>query len=759
MNAVVTPILQPDATAMQAHIEHLFGGFLDGCQDGLVELAWTDTRPDESGRHRLRNARLYGTDQLDELVEEAARLNATPMCNVYIGAALRHPHTAPFGRAKDDDAWALTALYVDLDDPGVALAAKEIYRDAKPTMVVVTGRAPHTRAQLWWRLSEVITDTGEWPAALRGIAAAMNGDPTVTNPSRVMRLAGSIAWPVKEGRTIEATGIQPLRNPGQQAYAADHIKRLFPPVAAPAGGEASVTGVEAQHSTNSLGLSSKIKDGRERYMRDTVLACLIEFIGENGTEPSAQDLFDAAWPQYEQHVDLETRGGRGPDEFAEKCRYTLERFARGELRGLENADAVLQVWSRKKQANQGWSRAQPAQEAQPEEVQTTVPLSSAFPINALDIPPRSWVVPGLLIRRHTSLLVAPGGVGKSLLTLQTAMALGSGKPWAGWSIDRPYRTLVINAEDDTDELRRRMVAATSEMDLRQEDIGDRVLLADDPESIVVAKIDPKTKAVIRMPLVEQLVASIVQHQIDVIIVDPFAETFEGEENSNSEMKWVAAIWREIGRRTNAAVLLVHHTKKYAKDMGGDADAARGGGALVNSARIAATLFAMTDDEASKFEIPAEDRTRYVRFDDAKANLSLITSKSKWFKKVSVDIGNAQGLRPSDEVGVLVPWSPPGPFDGISIVTLNHALDEISRGVVDEEGKPTGVLFSPFAQSKTRWVGQVVKNFVGCDDARAKAILAAWFKSGQLKEVEHTDNNRNRTKGVIVDDTRLGVIDA
>jgi hypothetical protein len=69
---------------MRAHLEHLFGGYLDGCHEGLVELAWTDTRPVE-GKYALRHAGLFGTDRLDELVEEAARLNSQPMCNVYDG--------------------------------------------------------------------------------------------------------------------------------------------------------------------------------------------------------------------------------------------------------------------------------------------------------------------------------------------------------------------------------------------------------------------------------------------------------------------------------------------------------------------------------------------------------------------------------------------------------------------------------------------------------------------------------------------------
>ena len=117
--ATVQPMLEPDTELMLAHVEHLFGGFLDGYQDGLIELAWTNSKPNpKTGKYDLAFAHLYGTDQFDDLVKEAARLNSTPMCNVYIGAWLRKPGTAPFARTLDTDAWAMTAGYADLDDPG-----------------------------------------------------------------------------------------------------------------------------------------------------------------------------------------------------------------------------------------------------------------------------------------------------------------------------------------------------------------------------------------------------------------------------------------------------------------------------------------------------------------------------------------------------------------------------------------------------------------------------------------------------------------
>ena len=81
-------------------------------------------------------------------------------------------------------------------------------------------------------------------------------------------------------------------------------------------------------------------------MRNTISACLIEYIGENGCCPTPEALFDAAWPQYERKVDL-TRSGRGPKEFAKKCAYTVQRFERGDIRGIETLEKAIEVYRRK----------------------------------------------------------------------------------------------------------------------------------------------------------------------------------------------------------------------------------------------------------------------------------------------------------------------------------------------------------------------------------------------------------------------------
>ena len=122
---------------------------------GHVELAWTPAeRPADGVKQPVPLARLFGTDELDALVEMAAKRNAEPFCNVYIGAALRHPDTPRNKRTSDADAWSLTAPYGDLDKEDAVKNARAVYGENKPTLITLTGEVPHARIQPWWRLTE-----------------------------------------------------------------------------------------------------------------------------------------------------------------------------------------------------------------------------------------------------------------------------------------------------------------------------------------------------------------------------------------------------------------------------------------------------------------------------------------------------------------------------------------------------------------------------------------------------------------------------
>ena len=359
-----------------------------------------------------------------------------------------------------------------------------------------------------------------------------------------------------------------------------------------------------------------------------------------------------------------------------------------------------------------------------------LPLLRAFPIDEKTIPPRDWIIPGLFARRQVSVIVAPSGSGKSLLTLQLAIACALKMEWAGWRPRNQFRIMIINSEDDFDEVRRRFAAAVHVMQVDQDTLHDRVFVTES-EHYIVAKFDNKTKTLVKTPMLDRVIATVNEANIDLIFVDPFAETFEGDENSNSELKWAGMMWRHVARQTRCAVCLVHHTKKYATGMAGDVDAARGAGALIGIARIVSTLFPMTVQEATTMGVEEARRAHYLRYDDAKANLNLKSVFARWFIKETITLDNARDEIPGDLVGALVPWAPEGLFAGITQEQIDDLMKVIDRGMLTKSGQLADFYTLNRKNQANRWVGKLLKMTFNCSDKRAAEMIEAWEKSELL----------------------------
>ena len=570
----VHALFTPDANAMREHLEHMFGGYLDGFHDGLIELAWTDTKPNADGRYALRHAAMFGTDQVEELATEAVRLNSQPMCNVYVGAALRKPGTFPGGRAADADVLALTCSYVDLDDDGAAISAKDKYGTAKPSKVVVTGREPYVRAQMWWRLDEPITDFGLSEALLKGIAAALGGDPTVTNPSRVMRLAGTIAWPMKPDRKRpELTFIAPLREPGQPVYTVGHLCRLFPPVYGSDGDAAGIRFPDedgVSRGTNAFGLGDKVEDGRERYMVKTINACLIQLVGEGGKAPGAQELFDAAWPQYARNTDF-SRPGRGQQEFGRKVVYTLRRFAEGRIRGCETVEKVQNLYRQREHAHHAgggkgkyyeYSGADEFDKGPRIDPETGEPLPLILTSEQFvaGFSPPAYLIDNILQRGYLYSLTARTGHGKTAVALYIAQCIARGLAMHGKEVKGG--TVLLLAGENPDDIRARFLILAEYYGFDASKIKLRFVAG-------VINI-PARLADIRaeVEVIDDLV---------LVIVDTAAAYFPGDEtNSNSQQGAYARLLRELTFLPGKPAVLVccHPVKNAARDnllpMGGSA---------------------------------------------------------------------------------------------------------------------------------------------------------------------------------------------
>ena len=631
MHDNVRPIVEPDAGQMLCHVEHLFGGVLDGCHQGLIELAWTDT-----GDNSLSHAMLYGTDQLDGLVERALELNRVPGQNVYIGAALRRPGTPASARCSDDDFFALTAFYADLDDD--VEMARSLYRERRcpPTAVVVTGRQPHQRAQPWWRLETPERDPDVCRRQNRALALALGGDPSVVNPGRVLRLAGSIAWPTKAGRTVERTELHTFNDGRPKVYFPGQLAKAFPPV----GARRSDPTPNSERGTT-LNIGSEF-DGV------TVEVCLAAIRAgdhwHNHLVRLTGHWIARGWSDAEILIAAEALTLPG---------YTVDQTRREVARIIEGGRAK-------------WNIPNPEhQVANPADVPPLLAPNFLEQLNVSMLPRRRWLLEGSLLRGNVTVEVAPPGAGKSTLGIQQAVAIVTGRPITEHRVYEQAKVWIYNNEDDGDELKRRLAAVLQHWDIPFAEIRGRLALnsgADRP--LLVAKVD-RAGNVIRLPDVDACIQHIKAHGIGVFIVDPFVETHEVNENSNEHIKAVAVMFREVARRGECAVMLAHHTAKPPQGSSdghaGNLNTARGASALVGVARLVQTLFSMSPKDAERYDVLEEDRHLYVRLDDAKANVSLIGANTRWFRRVGVTIAN------SDEVGVLVP-------EGLEPVERGDAAD-------------------------------------------------------------------------------------
>jgi hypothetical protein len=550
----------PNVGTMRQHLEHQFGGYLDGCHEGLIELAWTDPNPGSDGRYRLSRAQMFGTDQLDELVARAAELNIQQYCNVYIGAALRKPDTFPAARANAGDILALTCGYVDLDDEGAVAKARGIYGAVKPSLAVVTGRSPFTRAQCWWRLEEPITDQVESEALLKGMAAALGGDPSVTDPARVMRLAGSIAWPVKEGRQVEQTYIVPLREPGRPSYMVEELARLFPPCRPMVFNDDFVAEPDGiTRAQTPLGFAGKVNDGRDLYLLRTIEAVLIQLIGESGLCPLQTDLVNAVWPQYSRNADL-TKRGKGFDEVVKKCGYSIRRFQEGRINGLRDVREAKAIYARKK-AKGGYARqAMPEPPKIDPQTGKPDPLILTSEQFIADFTPPAYLVDGIIQRGYLYSLTARTHHGKTAVAMFMAQCIARSEPMHGCTVTGG--TVLILAGENPDDVRARfmVLAEFYGFDITTIKIRWIAGVRHLPSHMDQIRAEAET--------IDDLV---------LVIVDTAAAYFPGTDtNSNSEQGAYARLLRELTflRGKPAAIVACHPTKNAARDnllpMGGSA---------------------------------------------------------------------------------------------------------------------------------------------------------------------------------------------
>lgn len=360
------------------------------------------------------------------------------------------------------------------------------------------------------------------------------------------------------------------------------------------------------------------------------------------------------------------------------------------------------------------------------------------------VPAREWLYDRHYIRKFVSATFAPGGVGKSTLSVVEALAMVTGKPLLGVRPSAALRVWLINLEDPREETERRVFAACLHYGIRPDEIEGRLFIDSGRETpVVIARNVGRSGVEVCAPQLRQLEEGIRANGIDVVMIDPFVNCHEVAENDNSAVGVVVRGWAGLADVAACSIELVHHVRKPSGDRAEvTVEDGRGAGALLAGVRSARVINPMAQREAEEWGVEDADRRRHFRVDNGKSNLAPPSAKARWRKLVSVDLENGPvGL--SDEVAVATLWEPPSAFADVTLAHTIQVQQRVSQGRYRA------------SEQAAAWVGRAVADVMEWDaadpgqKAKIKRLLASWIAAGLLKVEQQMDEAKREPKPFVV----------
>ena len=148
------------------------------------------------GENRSTVSQIFALNAVSEATDLAVRMNANKL-NVYMtinpidmGVVVKSDKSA-----NDSDILRAHYSFADADDVQGITGLDELAGLIEPDITITTGTIPHERRHAYWRLTEPCLDLPLWKERQKQIAVKFKTDKAVVNPSRIMRLAGTVSYP------------------------------------------------------------------------------------------------------------------------------------------------------------------------------------------------------------------------------------------------------------------------------------------------------------------------------------------------------------------------------------------------------------------------------------------------------------------------------------------------------------------------------------------------------------------------------------
>ena len=180
---------------------------------------------------------------------------------------------------------------------------------------------------------------------------------------------------------------------------------------------------------------------------------------------------------------------------------------------------------------------------------------SAAQLKGKQVPPREWLVDKLVPMKTVTLFGGDGGTGKSLLALQLAIGAATGARWLGRPVEHG-RVIFISAEDDDDELHRRIDDILRALGRDYDDLSGLTIRSLAGEDALLA-IETKV-ALIQSALFGELDARAADDTPVLIVIDTLADVYPANENDRAKVRQFVSILRSLAIKRRCAVMLLAH---------------------------------------------------------------------------------------------------------------------------------------------------------------------------------------------------------
>jgi RecA-family ATPase len=174
-----------------------------------------------------------------------------------------------------------------------------------------------------------------------------------------------------------------------------------------------------------------------------------------------------------------------------------------------------------------------------------------------EVPQREWLVEHMIPGRNVTLLSGPGAIGKSILIMQLCAATALGKDWIQ-QLPTPGPAVYVGAEDDVDELHRRLAAIVAHYHGTFAEMRNRLFISSLAGKDAVLGAADRTGKVNPTPLFTRLFEVVTAIKPKLIALDTAADLFAGNENDRTQARQFIGLLRMLAIAGNSSVLLASH---------------------------------------------------------------------------------------------------------------------------------------------------------------------------------------------------------